>query len=87
MKILASERGDTGKAAIDPWSAVAFGSGLAVGLHDLTVTQVILIAAVSKMASTAIIDSCEDKETIENKAFDAIAFIVGWKLGQIWNNT
>ena len=88
MKAIASTRADNGSAVIDPWSAVHFGSGLAVGLASLSFTQTIAIMVLSELSKRLVVERIhKEEEEIHNQISDALLFVVGWKAGRMWNDT
>ncbi len=77
------------KAAIDPWSAVSFGSGLATGLNDMSIGKAVVILALSDFVFSmlggkrGLFSSLED-EPLENKAMDVVLYCYGNTLGRKW---
>jgi len=77
------------KAAIDPWSAVSFGSGLATGLTDMPIGRAVAILALSDFVFAAIggkrgLFSPLDSEPVENKLMDLLFYCYGNSLGRKW---
>lgn len=77
------------KAAIDPWSAVSFGSGLASGLTDMSLGRALAILALSDFVFAAIggkrgMFSSLEAEPLENKVMDVLFYAYGNSLGRKW---
>jgi hypothetical protein len=90
MRLFAKHRGD--QAAIDPWSAIHFSSGLATGLGDVSLGKAVAIAVASDLLmayftsqKTGILRTFADEPPI-NKVIDVALFAFGNHLGRRWND-
>lgn len=93
MKIVATRKEDQNEAAIDPWTAVHFSSGLAAGLMGWGLVPTVLAAVVYDVAEQAFERSdagqkffrTSGPETVANVVADAGVYLCGWWLGQRYN--
>lgn len=95
MKIIAREKAEQNEAAVDPWTAVHLGSGLALGLMDVPLPWA-LAASVAYEVVEQVAERREwgktlfrtsGPETAPNAAVDLVALVIGHRLGAAWNRT
>ncbi len=95
MKIVATEKAEQNQAALDPWTAVHFGSGLAMGLMDLPLGSSLALAVAYEAAEQAFerrewgraLFVTAGPESISNAMVDMAALALGHWLGRLWNRT
>lgn len=96
MSLIATRKSEQNSAAIDPWTVVHFGTGLAAGLLRApfgpsmavaTGYEVFEHAFESSELGQKVFGSLSGPETPANVAVDLIVFGVGWWLGDKWNKT
>lgn len=95
MKLLATEKSEQNRAAVDPWTVVHFSTGLALGLMDVTLTK-----ALGASLGYEVVEQYAERhrwgqdlfetsgpESLPNAAVDMAAFAAGHWLGGRWNAT
>ena len=95
MKVIARRKSDQNDAAIDPWTAVHFGFGLATGLMDIGFWPSMVGATAYEIFEQALERSeygqdlfqTSGPEKLPNVAIDLAIFGVGHWLGKRWNAT
>lgn len=95
MKLIASRKRQQNRAAIDPWTAVHFTSGLAAGLMDIPRNVSLPAAALYELAEQYVertdwgkeLLSTRGPESLPNVAMDLVAFALGQWTGERWNAT
>lgn len=95
MKLVATRKSEQNEAAIDPWTVVHFGTGLAAGLTETPLRWAMLAAAAYEVAE----QFAERQESVQkvfrisgaerwpNVAVDLLVFAAGHWLGKAWNRT
>lgn len=95
MKIVATEKAEQNRAALDPWTLVHFASGLALGLVDAPLKLWLPLATAYEVAEHYLEKSDAGKELFEtsgpevvpNAVLDLVVFAAGHQLGKLWNKT
>ena len=95
MKIVATEKAEQNRAALDPWTLVHFASGLALGLVNAPLKLWLPLAASYEVAEHYLEQSEAGQELFEtagpevvpNAILDLVAFAAGHQLGKLWNKT
>ena len=95
MKIVATSKPEQNRTVADPWTAVHFGAGLALGLVNMPMRWSIAAAVAYELVEQYVERSEEGKEffdttgaeVIPNAIFDLAVFAAGHQLGQMWNRT
>lgn len=95
MKIVATKKKEQNRAVIDPWTAVHFASGLALGLVSAPLRLWLPLAAAYEVAEHYLEDSDFGKEifdtsgpeVVPNAVLDLVVFAAGHQLGKLWNRT
>jgi hypothetical protein len=95
MKIVATEKAEQNRAALDPWTLVHFASGLALGLVNAPLKLWLPLAATYEVAEHYLEKSEAGQELFEtagpevvpNAILDLVAFAAGHQLGRLWNKT
>lgn len=95
MKLLATRKAHQNRAALDPWTVVHFGTGLALGLIDIPARHALGLSVAYEVAEQYI--EREDwgqeffetsrPESLANAAVDVAVFGLGLWLGRRWNRT
>ncbi len=95
MQIVATRKSDQNRAVLDPWTAVHFSTGLALGLMD-TPFEPSLGAAIAYEVAEQVIErqawgkeffNTNRPETMLNAVMDVAVFVAGHWLGTAWNRT
>lgn len=92
---IARSKADQNHAAIDPWTAVHFGSGLALGLLNAPATATAALGIGYEVAEQVFEDSefgqrffnISGPEVMSNVVVDLAVYGLGWWLGQRWNQS
>ena len=95
MKLLATRKDEQNEAALDPWTVVHLGAGLALGLMDVDRDKAMGAALgyeaveqyVERQAWGRDLFNTRRAESLANAAVDLAAFGVGYWLGTVWNRT
>jgi hypothetical protein len=95
MTVVATEKKEQNKAAVDPWTVVHFASGLALGLVGAPLKVWLPVATAYEVAEQYLEQSKVGKklfdthgpETLPNVLVDIAVFAVGHQLGRLWNET
>lgn len=93
MKVIATRKSEQNNAAIDPWTVVHFGFGLAAGLMDFSYTASFLAAAAYEIFEQGLERSefgqdlfeTSGPENFPNVVVDLGVFGLGIWLGKRWN--
>lgn len=93
MKLIALKKDDQNRAMLDPWTVVHFSVGLAAGLMDVRRDVAVSSAAVYEVVEQWVerrpwgqeLFETSRPESVVNAAFDMAAFVVGHRLGELWN--
>lgn len=95
MKIIATGKSDQNEAAFDPWTLVHLSSGLAAGLMEIPLRWAFGASLAYEVAEQWV-ERLEwgqeffvtvGPESLPNVAVDSLAFLAGYRLGQMWNRT
>lgn len=95
MKLIARRKADQNRAAVDPWTAVHVAVGLAFGLMDVPRAWA-LGASVGYEAAEQVFERREwgrklfvtsGPESLPNAVVDTVVFLIGHRLGELWNAT
>ena len=95
MKIVATSKPEQNRTVADPWTAVHFGAGLALGLVNMPMRWSIAAAVAYEFVEQYVERSEEGKEffdttgpeVIPNAILDLAVFAAGHQLGQMWNRS
>lgn len=95
MKILATHKGEQNRAAVDPWTVVHFGAGLALGLVGASRWWSLGLAAGYEVVEQALerrrvgqeFFKTSGPEAAPNAVVDLTVFTLGHELGRRWNET
>jgi hypothetical protein len=95
MKIVATSKADQNDSAIDPWTVVHFGVGLAAGLMGFGFAPSMLAATAYEVFEQGLERSgfgqdlflTSGPENMPNVVVDLAVFGVGHWLGARWNDT
>lgn len=95
MKLVARKKADQNDAAIDPWTVVHFGFGLAFGLMDIGFWKSMTVATGYEVFEQFFERSESGKNTFKtsgpekwpNAVIDLGVFAAGHWLGGKWNET
>jgi hypothetical protein len=93
--LVARSKAEQNQAAIDPWTVVHFGTGLALGLLNAPASAAAALGVGYEIAEQAFEDSdfgqrffnISGPETFPNVVVDLAVYGLGWWLGQAWNRT
>lgn len=95
MRLVATEKSQQNDSAVDPWTIVHFGVGLAFGLWELPFGWSMTAAAAyevfeqvlerSKTGQT--IFTTSGPENAANVLVDLLVFAAGHQLGRAWNES
>lgn len=93
MKTIAKKKSEQNKAAVDPWTVVHLGSGLAFGLMGLPVKTSVGLALAYEVVEQYVerqdwgqeFFETSHPETIPNAIIDMVALMAGYWLGHRWN--
>jgi len=93
MRLVARSKAEQNRAAVDPWTAVHFTSGLAAGL-----TRVPLPWALAAAVAYEVVEQLGERrrpvqelfavsgpESLANSLTDLVVFVLGHRLGKRWN--
>lgn len=95
MKLIAKEKREQNRAAIDPWTAVHLTSGLALGLMNVPLSWAAGVSLGYEVAEQFFererwgqdLFETSGPESLPNATVDMIALVVGHSLGTMWNRT
>ena len=95
MKLVATRKSEQNEAAIDPWTVVHFGTGLAAGLVDAPLRWALLAAAAYEVVEQVAerrhavqrVFQISGAERLPNVLVDLAVFAAGHWLGKAWNRT
>lgn len=95
MRLVARNKSEQEISAIDPWTVVHFGSGLAMGLLDLSFGTAAALnvgyEVVENVAQRADVGQrffgVSTPEHPVNALTDIVVVMAGWYLGRRWNET
>jgi len=95
MKTIATHKADQNHAALDPWTIVHFATGLAAGLVGMprswSVTAAVAYEVVEQWVERERwgqeLFETRRAESIPNALLDIGVFVVGHRLGELWNET
>jgi len=95
MKIVATEKAEQNRTALDPWTLVHFATGLALGLVNAPLKLWLPLAATYEVAEHFLEKSETGKElfdtagpeVVPNAVLDLVVFAAGHQLGRLWNKT
>ena len=94
-KLVATRKADQNRVAFDPWTAVHFSTGLALGLMAVPLGRALAAAVAYELVEQALerlpwgraLFVTAGPEVLANAVVDTVAFAVGHGLGQRWNAT
>jgi hypothetical protein len=93
LALVATQKSEQNRAAVDPWTLVHLSSGLASGLVDVPFRWAVTAAVIYEVAEQAFerdelgrrFFKTHGPESLPNAAVDVAAFALGHWLGQRWN--
>lgn len=94
MKLVATRKAEQNEAAIDPWTAVHFSSGLATGLMGVgfwpTLLGALAYDGLEQLAERHPMGQrlfrTSKPESAANVVVDTLVFLGGWYLGRRYND-
>lgn len=95
MKPIATHKAEQNRAAVDPWTAVHFTTGLALGLMNIPLRWA-LGASVAYELAEQVFERREwgqkffqthGPESVPNAIVDSVVLYAGHRLGRMWNRT
>lgn len=94
MKLIATRKPEQNEAAVDPWTAVHLSAGLALGLMNVPRTWAVGASIVYEVTEQWFerrpwgqrFLATHGPESPLNVIADILAFVVGHRLGQLWND-
>lgn len=95
MKLVATRKSEQNVLAIDPWTLVHVGVGLALGLIGAPADKALIGAVVYEVGEYYVeqqpwgqqLFQTQQPETTINILVDLVAFAVGLEAGRRWNRT
>lgn len=92
--LVAQSKAQQNRAVLDPWSLVHLSFGLATGLMDWRLRNLLLVAtayeAVEQVAERTGVGQrffkTSGPENYANSAADVVLAVAGWYLGRTWND-
>lgn len=95
MRVVATRKEEQNQAALDPWTAVHLGAGLALGLMGFRRRTVTMLSACYEVAEQIFERTSPGKtlfntsgpESLANVLCDLAFIIAGHELGDRWNRT
>jgi hypothetical protein len=95
MKIVATQKAEQNRSAVDPWTAVHFAAGLALGLTEVPLRYAVAVAVTYEVAEQVFERRAWGKtffrtsgpEVLANALLDTVVFAAGHWLGRAWNAT
>lgn len=95
MKFIATTKSEQNIAAIDPWTAVHAGVGLAAGLVNMSGPTALLMAVSYEVVEQVFENTptgqwffeTSQPETAPNLVADVAVYMLGWWLGRRWNES
>lgn len=95
MKLIASRKEEQNKAAVDPWTAIHFTSGLAMGLIEVPFRHAVAAAVVYEIVEQYAerrgwgksLFRVSGPESLPNALVDVMVLALGHRLGTMWNDT
>lgn len=93
MKFLATRKSEQNRAAIDPWTAVHFSAGLALGLMEVPLRWSFAGSVAYELAEQVFerqewgkdLFETSGPESFPNALVDSAALLAGHRLGRAWN--
>jgi len=95
LKVVATKKAEQNRAMLDPWTFVHLASGLAAGLmgirRDHAVAAAVLYEVVEQYMERQgwgqdFFETTRPEE-MSNAVLDVLAFALGHRLGEAWNDT
>lgn len=95
MKWIATRKSEQNQAAIDPWTAVHLGAGLALGLMSVPLRRALPAAIAYEVAEQFLerkpwgrkLFHTSGPEVLSNAVVDVVVFAAGHWLAERWNAT
>lgn len=93
MIFLATERDEQNRAAVDPWTAVHFSAGLALGLIAVPLPWAAAASIAYELGEQVFerhpwgrrFFDTRGPESVPNALMDVVALVGGHRLGRLWN--
>lgn len=94
MKLIATRKPEQNQAALDPWTAVHLSSGLALGLMNVPARWAVGASIFYEVSEQWFerrdwgkrFFATQGPESLPNAIADTVVFMVGHRLGQLWND-
>lgn len=94
MKLIATRKPEQNDAALDPWTAIHLSAGLALGLLNVPATWAVGATIAYEVGEQWFerrpwgqrFFATQGPESLPNAIADTFIFIVGHRLGQLWND-
>lgn len=95
MKLIATRKSEQNEAAIDPWTVVHIGAGLALGLLGAKGAPTLLVGLAYEVGEQAFERSSSGSkffetsgpETPANAVVDMVVYMGAWWLGKKWRDS
>jgi hypothetical protein len=95
MKLIATKKSDQNQAAMDPWTIVHLGTGVALGLLGAKLAPTLLAGLAYEAGEQAFESSSvgskffatSGPETMANSVVDMVVYMAGWWLGHSWRES
>lgn len=95
MKLVARNKSEQNRAVFDPWTVVHFAAGLAAGLVEAPLRLTLPLAILYEVAENRLEEAevgqelfdTRGPEVIPNAVVDVAVFVIGDRLGRLWNRT
>lgn len=95
MRWIARSKREQNRAAVDPWTAIHFASGLAAGLVEMPYRWLLALALAYEAVEQVVerrdfgkrFFETSGPESLSNALVDLAAVTLGHQLGRAWNKT
>lgn len=93
MYILATRKSEQNRAALDPWTAVHFSTGLALGLMNVPLRWAMTVSLAYELVEQLFerrewgqeLFETHGPESLPNAVVDSAVLLLGHRLGRRWN--
>ena len=95
MKIIATQKSEQNRAAVDPWTMVHLSAGLALGLMEVPRRWAVGASIAYEVAEQVFerrewgqeLFKVSRPESLPNALADSAVFLAGYRLGRMWNES
>lgn len=95
MRLVATKKSEQNQAAMDPWTIVHLGSGVALGLLGAKFLPTFAAGIAYEVGEQAFEGSSVGRqlfetsgpETFTNSVVDMVVYTLGWWIGSSWRNS